>query len=281
MLENINADTATVKADIGNLVVDDPVLAEYATEIRHLGKRVKEDVIEIGRYLDQAKKHAGHGRWLTWIEVEFGWSDQTARRFIHIYELSRDSKFNNLLNSDLPLSALYQLAAPKTPEAARAEITEHIEAGGEVSVGAVTEIIKKVKGKTKTRKSVETSTGNGEQSIEERKALMAALADAPESSDSAAPTPINVKPRSKKTVTVPEAETLSAHWRRETREARMNFLDDIGAAEILEAVSPEFSKQLQARVDANTNRRKSIELATSAVHGMRGNGFQHEAGGGR
>ena len=149
MTENIDTNTAIVKADVGNLV--DPILTECAAEIRRRVKRAKEDIVEIGRYLDQAKKHAGHGRWLTWIEVEFGWSDQTARRFIHVYEFTRDSKFNNLLNSNLPLSALYQLAAPKTPEEVREAIAERIEAGGEVSVAAVTKAIAKAKGKTATK----------------------------------------------------------------------------------------------------------------------------------
>jgi len=110
----------------------DPLLAQYATEIHRLGKRVKKDVIAIGHYLDQAQKHAGRGAWHLWVNTEFGWSDQTARRFIHVYELSRDSKFNNLLNSDLPLSALYQLAAPKTPGRARDEVAERVEAGEKV-----------------------------------------------------------------------------------------------------------------------------------------------------
>jgi hypothetical protein len=183
MPEDISAKTTVVKADGGNLVVADPVLAEYAAEIHHLRKRAKEDIIEIGRYLDQAQKHAGHGTWLAWIEAEFGWSDQTARRFIHVYELSRDSKFNKLLSSNLPLSALYQLAAPKTPEAAREAITERIEAGGKVSVAAVTEAVTKAKGKTTEPARVKPGAGSGEQSIEERKRLMAALAAEPEASD--------------------------------------------------------------------------------------------------
>src|SRR6516165_2338550 len=145
MAENINTGTAIVKAGVDNLVVNDPVLAKYAAEIRHLRKRAQEDIIEIGRYLDQAQKHAGHGTWLTWIEAEFGWSDQTARRFIHVYELSRDSKFNNLLNSDLPLSALYQLAAPKTPGRARDEVAERIEAGETLSCATVAEVIAEAK----------------------------------------------------------------------------------------------------------------------------------------
>jgi Protein of unknown function (DUF3102) len=121
------------------------VLTEHATEIRRLGKRVKEDVVEIGHRLVLAQEHVGHGRWLDWIETEFGWSDQTARRFIHIYEFSRDSRFNNLLNSELPLSCLYKLAAPSTPEEARQEIASRVEAGGQPSCAEVNEVIRQAK----------------------------------------------------------------------------------------------------------------------------------------
>ena len=257
MPENISTENAVIKADVGNLVVDDPILAKYAAEIRRLRKRAQEDIIEIGRYLDQAQKHASHGTWLTWIEAEFGWSDQTARRFIHVYEFSRDSKFNNLLNSDLPLSALYQLAAPKTPEEAREAIAERVEAGEQPTCAMVTEVIAQTKARTtKPADNAEIPDVDDEDpSITQRRAEHAVRFAEP--SDAA-----------------PESETLSAHWRRETREARMSFLDDIGAAGILAAVSPEFSKQLQDRVAANTKRRKSIELATNAVHEMRGNGFR-------
>jgi hypothetical protein len=152
MSENINTDTAIVKADIGNLVVDDPVLTKYAAEIRRLGKRVKEDVVEIGRYLDQAQKHAGHGTWLAWIEAEFGWSDQTAYHFIHLYQAYQNPEFQNFWNSDLPMSALYRLAAPNTPQEARDEVAERIEAGEKVSVAAAAEAIAKAKGKAKAPK---------------------------------------------------------------------------------------------------------------------------------
>ncbi|MGC2077320.1 MAG: DUF3102 domain-containing protein [Xanthobacteraceae bacterium] len=130
----------------------DPVLAEHAAEIHRVGKRFKEraieDVIEIGRHLAEAEEHVGHGNrgaYLAWIKTEFGWSDQTARRFIHIYEFSRDSKFNNLLNSDLPLSGLYQLAAPKTPDEARQEIAERVEAGKRPSYAEVKKTIAEAK----------------------------------------------------------------------------------------------------------------------------------------
>jgi hypothetical protein len=128
-------------------VVPNPALAEHARAIHELTKRTCEDIIAIGRHLTEAREFVGHGAWLDWLEVEFGWSDQTARRFIHVYELSRDSKFNTLVELDLPLGVLYQIAAPKA-EAVRTEIAERLESGEQPSATMVTEVIAKAKGKT-------------------------------------------------------------------------------------------------------------------------------------
>ena len=163
MTGNINTDTAVVKVDVGNLVVDDAILREYAAEIRRLGKRVKEDVVEIGRYLDQAQKHADHGTWLAWIKAEFGWSDQTAYHFIHLYQAYQNPEFQNFWNSDLPMSALYRLAAPNTPQEARDEVAERIEAGEKVSVAAVAETITKAKSTGKAKAKTKTKA-NGKAS---------------------------------------------------------------------------------------------------------------------
>src|SRR5262245_49326740 len=110
-------------------IAADPVLAKHAAEIRRLGKRLREDAIEIGRHLAEARDHVGHGAWLAWIECAFGWSDQTAYRFLHLYQAQQNAEFHKLWNSDLPLSALFQLAAPNTPPEAREAISERIEAG--------------------------------------------------------------------------------------------------------------------------------------------------------
>src|SRR5271166_377951 len=90
--------------------------AQHAEAIRVLGRQTVANVIEIGRRLTEAKALAGHGGWLPWLEREFGWTVKTAERFINVYDMS---KFDNLSNLDLPISGLYLLAAPKTPEAAR------------------------------------------------------------------------------------------------------------------------------------------------------------------
>jgi hypothetical protein len=115
-------------------------LARHATEIRRLGKQVVSDVIEIGRLLVESKELVGHGDWLPWLSREFQWSDATAERFMWVHRLSL--KNGNLPNLDIPLSGLYLLAAPSTPETAKLEAISRAEAGEPMTVNAVKEIVR-------------------------------------------------------------------------------------------------------------------------------------------
>jgi hypothetical protein len=118
--------------------LDNPILAEHAAEIRRLGKRVVEDVIEIGGRLTECKRICGHGNWLPWLNREFKWTEMTATRFINVYEMS---KSNNLLNLELPISGLYLLAAPGTSKEARNEIIDRAQAGETIPVAKAKRII--------------------------------------------------------------------------------------------------------------------------------------------
>ncbi|WP_426615365.1 DUF3102 domain-containing protein [Bradyrhizobium sp. McL0616] len=123
----------------------DPILAEHAAVIRTLGKRVIGDVIEIGRLLTEVKQIVGHGNWLPWLEREFAWTDETARRFMNVHELA--GKSHSLLNLELPVSAIYALAAPSTPEAARVEIIERAANGEKLTTAQITQTIDTAKRK--------------------------------------------------------------------------------------------------------------------------------------
>jgi hypothetical protein len=109
-----------------------PQLAEHAEAIRTLGKRVLSDVIEIGARLTKARELIAHGDWLHWLEAEFGWSDETARRFMSVFEMS---KFHNLLDLDVPVSALYALA--RVPKESRDEIIAQFSDGERRSLSEV------------------------------------------------------------------------------------------------------------------------------------------------
>src|SRR5262249_47237592 len=84
------------------------------------------------------------GNWLPWLEREFGWEERSARNFMQVFEASKSANFADL---DLPVSALYLLAAPSTPEAAKTEILERAKAGESLPVEEVKRVVDSAKGR--------------------------------------------------------------------------------------------------------------------------------------
>ena len=50
------------------------------------GRHVAGDIVEIGNRLIAVKAALDHGAWLSWLDEEFGWSRQSADRFIAVAE---------------------------------------------------------------------------------------------------------------------------------------------------------------------------------------------------
>jgi hypothetical protein len=271
---NIDRELASVKA----------ALAEHATAIHGLAKRAREDVIEIGRRLHEVHKLL-EGKWLAWVDAEFGWSDQTARRFIHVYELSQDGRFNNLLSQDLPVSLLYELAAPKAVEA-RTELAERIEAGEELSCVEVKGAIARAKGAAKPEAAAGQADDGGVDQDDHDDGDHTDDAEAVQiiAPQVTAPTPV-IKTTSK----FPKSAQRELHqvWLAGAPEDRdsirdtvlkdffaaasgtdiysripaatradvvRDFLDQLRVAGMLEAMSPEFGRELRARADKLTKR---------------------------
>src|SRR4051794_4788134 len=65
-------------------------------------------------------------------EREFGWSDETARKFVRVSE-AFGAKFQPGWDLPIDTSALYLLAAPRVPEALRVEAVERAEAGERIA----------------------------------------------------------------------------------------------------------------------------------------------------
>jgi hypothetical protein len=109
-------------------------LNEHATAIRTHGKRILADVVSIGEHLTAAKRLVGHRSWEAWLYNEFAWSARTAQRFMGIAVLvAKNDKMSDL---DLPLSALYLLAAPSTPPKVIEAIVERSLQGEPISLAA-------------------------------------------------------------------------------------------------------------------------------------------------
>lgn len=113
-----------MKQDIAQLTFDYSGLPERealslrmrAERIRTRMKRTAEDIVEIGRDLLAAKEETPHGQFEAWLASEFEMSHVTAFNFMNVAE-RYGGKSSTV--EDLPMRALYLLAAPSTPETVR------------------------------------------------------------------------------------------------------------------------------------------------------------------
>jgi hypothetical protein len=151
-LETLNSEIAVKQAQAEGgagmnvpATVQQAALDQCAEQIRFLGKRTVADLLEIGRLLDEVK-HSGLGRagFLQWIDHEFGWSEDTAERYIALQKLRR--QLPQVADVSLPVSALYLLASPSTPlETAKDVVAKGLD-GEQMSVAEIKATVTEAKG---------------------------------------------------------------------------------------------------------------------------------------
>jgi hypothetical protein len=144
---------------------EDAFLAERAEQIRSLGKRVIGDVIEIGKLLTEVRGRIPHGQWKPWLEREFGWSDETARRYMSLHKLGQQNP--QIVDYDIPVSGLYLLAAPSTPEAARDEVITRAGNGEHLQHEQVREVVDQHRVRQRRRPPAEEETAAQEEQQQE------------------------------------------------------------------------------------------------------------------
>lgn len=111
---------------------------QRSSEIRTLMKRTAQSVIEIGEKLIEVKNQLPHGSFGEWLEIEFEWGTSQAARFMQVAERFGDKIYQ--IDKFSP-SALYLLAAPSTPDEARAEAISRAEDGERVTHQAAKQIV--------------------------------------------------------------------------------------------------------------------------------------------
>jgi hypothetical protein len=112
-----------------------------AVEIVQAGRRAQDDLLKIGQRLVEVKTVLEHGQFTDWCTAEFDMSQRTAQRMMQVAQVFGGKNDTVSFLSD---SAMYLLAAPSTPEEARAEVIEQAQATGKTPTKAeVQETIKK------------------------------------------------------------------------------------------------------------------------------------------
>ncbi len=102
-----------------------------------IARRTAHDIIEIGQRLNAVKAQVGHGNFGPWLRAEFGWSQDTAGRFMAVAQ-----RFGQIPHgAEFAPKALYLLAAPDAPDAARAEARDRAAAGERITVSTAQTII--------------------------------------------------------------------------------------------------------------------------------------------
>lgn len=112
---------------------DEVSAKEDAAIIKAHMKSAAESIIAVGTALKRQKERLPHGMFLPWIEAEFGMTDRTARNFMNVAEVYAKSE----TVSDLSAKALYELAAPSTPQYVREQVEELIVDGQKITVADV------------------------------------------------------------------------------------------------------------------------------------------------
>jgi hypothetical protein len=118
------------------------VVEQHTNEIKTLIRRNAQNIIDIGQRLLEVKEQLGHGHFRYWLKAEFGWSITTATRFMQVAE---QFKCTNLAHLDIAASALYELASPSTPDAARAEAIELASQGKIITYSKAKAIVQQYK----------------------------------------------------------------------------------------------------------------------------------------
>lgn len=125
---------------------DRSFVKQRALSIHETARRTAEGIIRIGQWLTEVKERLEHGQWLPWLKGEFGWSHDTASRFMRVYQAV---KLRNLRNLNLDVSALYLIAAPSTPEPVKREVVERAERGEPMTRAKAIEVLQDYQSRVK------------------------------------------------------------------------------------------------------------------------------------
>ncbi len=118
-------------------------LAQITGRIKGRHRLQIQSILDTGTDLLKAKEMLGHGAFLEWLEDEFDWTRQTAFRYMNA-ATHYGSKCHMVLH--LNPTAIYELAAPSTPDEVRYRLVKRLEKGERVTADQVKELASKAKG---------------------------------------------------------------------------------------------------------------------------------------
>lgn len=143
------------------------VIKSHTDAIKERIRRSAQDIVDIGELLIDVKDRLPYGQFGLWLQIEFGWDERTARRFMSVAAMFKTDKLSELSKPSLDKasidqSALYLLAAKSTPQEVRREVLERAYQGESMTHAKVKQIVQAQKLKlpaTKSKRRSSKSTG--------------------------------------------------------------------------------------------------------------------------
>lgn len=115
-----------------------------ARSIHQLERGVMTGLIAIGKRLIEVKGMLPHGQFAEWCEAEFELQPRMAQNLMNVAREYGDGQKRNIISLFSPTVG-YLLAAPSTPEDARAEVEQAAASGQRVTVEFAKEVVRKAR----------------------------------------------------------------------------------------------------------------------------------------
>jgi hypothetical protein len=115
------------------------VVQQRTGEIKSLMKRSAQDILDIGAKMVDVQARIPHGSFLGWLALEF--PDLGRSTAYNLMAVARQFDGANFQQLEISTKALYLLASPSTPEAARTEALERAQGGEKITYTTAQSIV--------------------------------------------------------------------------------------------------------------------------------------------
>lgn len=120
------------------------LVLQNTNDIKKLMRRTCEDIIRIGQKLIEVEEFLGHGKFISWLKLEFDSSVSIAKKYMQVGKQFKSANFTNL---NITASALYLIDAHSTPDEARIQVLRRVSLGESNSYSETKKIIHQYKKK--------------------------------------------------------------------------------------------------------------------------------------
>ena len=148
--------------------------ASTAAQFRDWQRRSVSEAIKIGVELRKIKRALGHGKFIDWLQAEFG--EAEVRTLQRLMAVAQRFEGKNDTVSFLPLSVIYKLASRSTPQAIVEATIKDLQSGEKINVGRLNSEIRRaaIQRRSTRNRGRPAQSATGTKSVDPFQSLVAA-----------------------------------------------------------------------------------------------------------